>query len=856
MGNPKLFCFLFFFLLFFSSKTHAQCFSIESILVDACSPNLPVNEEGYNEMVRFKVGSTAINMNTSPLNVNWPNVANSWLGLIQNATTAAKVAALNASITASGSCGVILEPSGGILPANAEVILVTSQNINTSFNSFASLTGTIYMVFQNNPSTTGGNFANWNVVSGIRTLTMSFGACTQSVSYDRSLLINIFGLYGGLPTDNDGATVNYTPTGVASYINNGCIAPIPPFLVNAGASQTACKGSTISLSGTAQGQQTVLWSAPGGTFSSPTSLNTNYTIDPSTVGNSITLTLSITNSCNIVKSSTVVINLTSVNTPTVVTPVSYCQNVTALPLSATAATGGVLNWYGTNATGGTASATVPTPSTSSLGNTIYYVSQTIGGCESVRVPIVVLIANTGPALNLQCDAANSTQTSLYFQFDNVGQTDYSYSYSINGGPAISGTWVAPNHFIVTGLTLGQSVTFNLSANGVACTGSESATCNTGCTSVTAPNFAAITPICYNGTVPVLATTSPNGITGTWSPTLISSTSTGTIPYLFTPDPITFPCASQQTLNVTINSNPSVSVNSPSVCQGATATVTATPTNTGTYSYSWTVPTGEINPGDVPSFTTTTAGVYNVVISDTVTGCSSASASGTVSVNSIPTVTVNSSSVCQGTPATVTASPTSTGTFSYAWTVPVGVANPGNAPSFSTTTAGLYSVISIDTTTGCASASTSGTVSVNANPTLSVNSPSVCQGNPATVTATPSNVSNYSYVWTVPAGATDPGNVPSFTTTTTGTYSVIIKDSFSGCMSASATSTVSSNPLPQITVNTPTVCQGNPATIAATIAATAANYTYVWTVPAGATNPGSVPSFTTTTPGVYSVVATN
>ena len=180
-------------------------------------------------------------------------------------------------------------------------------------------------------------------------------------------------------------------------------------------------------------------------------------------------------------------------------------------MSAVASGGGVLNWYGTNATGGTASTIVPTPSTTTLGTTTYYVSQTIAGCESVRTPIVVTIANTGPPLNLQCDAANSTQTSLYFQFDNVGQTNYSFSYSINGGLPINGTWTTPNHYIVTGLTLGQSVTFNLTPNGITCVGSESVTCNTACTTITPPDFASISPICVNATAPILATTSPNGI---------------------------------------------------------------------------------------------------------------------------------------------------------------------------------------------------------------------------------------------------------------------------------------------------------------------------------------------------------
>ncbi|HRS19502.1 MAG TPA: glycosyl hydrolase family 8, partial [Bacteroidales bacterium] len=73
--------------------------------------------------------------------------------------------------------------------------------------------------------------------------------------------------------------------------------------------------------------------------------------------------------------------------PTVTTPVTYCQGATATALTAT---GTSLNWY-TVATGGTASTTAPTPSTATAGNTTYYVSQTVSGCESTRASIVVTI---------------------------------------------------------------------------------------------------------------------------------------------------------------------------------------------------------------------------------------------------------------------------------------------------------------------------------------------------------------------------------------------------------------------------------------------------------------------------------
>ncbi|MFN6015210.1 MAG: PKD domain-containing protein, partial [Flavobacteriales bacterium] len=187
--------------------------------------------------------------------------------------------------------------------------------------------------------------------------------------------------------------------------------------------------------------------------------------------------------------------------------------------------------------------------------------------------------------------------------------------------------------------------------------------------------------------------------------------------------------------------------------------------------------------------TTTVYVYDV------NGVCTAQISFTVTVNPIPTVTVNSPAVCAGTPATVTATPGTAGNYSYAWNVPTGATNPGNVASFTTTTAGSYSVIITNTVTNCVSLQESGTVTVNPNPTVTVNSPAVCAGNSAAVTATPGEAATYSYAWSVPPCATAPGNVATFNTTTAGSYSVIITNTATNCVSQPVSGTVTINALP-------------------------------------------------------------
>ena len=113
-----------------------------------------------------------------------------------------------------------------------------------------------------------------------------------------------------------------------------------------------------------------------------------------------------------------------------------------------------------------------------------------------------------------------------------------------------------------------------------------------------------------------------------------------------------------------------------------------------------------------SGTPTVSGTFNYSIPLT-GGCGAVNATGTITVISPPTVTVNSSSICAGGTATVTATPSPAGSYSYVWTVPGGASNPGNVASFSASVAGTYSVVVSTTgTPTCSGASTSGTISIS------------------------------------------------------------------------------------------------------------------------------------------------
>jgi len=84
--------------------------------------------------------------------------------------------------------------------------------------------------------------------------------------------------------------------------------------------------------------------------------------------------------------------------PLVSGDVSYCQNATAAQLTATATGTNTLVWYD-SLTSTTPLAQAPTPGTSQIGETTYYVSQrTTTGCESPRSAIKITIITPTPTV--------------------------------------------------------------------------------------------------------------------------------------------------------------------------------------------------------------------------------------------------------------------------------------------------------------------------------------------------------------------------------------------------------------------------------------------------------------------------
>jgi gliding motility-associated-like protein len=267
--------------LFLSAKAQipAKCFEIESILVDACNST---SLEPNNEMVRFRVGPNPINISdirmdgrgaTGPYVISaWPTTTLSWFGLIQNAATATTTATLQATVVSS--CGELIEPPGGIIPRGANVLMIASTNVSTVDNSFSTLTDTLYIVYHNaSYLVTTGHFKNYTVASSTRSIILNNTAtgCSDTATYDVSLLTNISG--------GNGDRVDFSWSGIQTYLNDGCNAPFIPITAIAGSDNSVCVGTGISFTGIATGNFAgLVWQSNGsGVFSNSTALTTTFT---------------------------------------------------------------------------------------------------------------------------------------------------------------------------------------------------------------------------------------------------------------------------------------------------------------------------------------------------------------------------------------------------------------------------------------------------------------------------------------------------------------------------------------------------------------------------------------------------
>lgn len=391
----------------------------------------------------------------------------------------------------------------------------------------------------------------------------------------------------------------------------------------------------------------------------------------------------------------------------------------------------------------------------------YSVSGTdVNGCASNVDAISSVTVNALPVISVNSGSICAGQS---FTMVPTGADSYTYS---NGSDIVMPT--ADATYTVTGTN--TLTTCNATIESTVTVALPTLTVNSG--TICAGNSFTITPsgadtyIYSNGSNVVMPTGDATyTVTGTNTLTTCSATIEST---------------------VTVNALPTLTVNSGAICTGQSFTLVPT----GADSYTYSSGSDVVNP--------TIDATYTVTGTNTLTTCS-AIVESTITVNALPTISVNSGAICAGQSFTMIP----TGADSYTYSSGSDVVNP--------TIDASYTVTGTNTLTTC-SATVESTITVNSLPTISVNSGFICAGQ--SFTLIPTGADSYTY-----SNGSDVVNP-----TVDATYTVTGTNTLTAC-AATIESTVTVNALPTIMAMTSNtlLCAGETATLTVTGSATS----YTW-----------------------------
>lgn len=469
----------------------------------------------------------------------------------------------------------------------------------------------------------------------------------NTTSNDASLQANwIAGTCATPDNQTPGLPNNVANATYISQLNNACTPILPITSTSSINPETcSCNGSvSITPSG----------SIPGYTYSWTNSSNT-------VIGQGATISnlCAGTYSCHVESSigcaydtTVVVASNIGTTTPTFAQVGPYCLGTT-FSLPTTSSNGIVGTW---------------SPAVDNTQTTTYTFTPTNSNCATNTTMTVQISSATTPhfnALNPIC--VNGNAPSLP-------------SSSIEG---ITGSWFPTT---ISTATVGNfNYTFTPSAS-FSCASIVSI--NVTITSQLTPNFAALGPYCIN-TTPTLPAQSTQGISGTWNPSTVNTSSVGTSNYVFTPS--SGFCATSYTASISVGSSSVNGGNDISICEGQSVTLTAT----GTGPFTW-----NNNVTNGVAFTPTQTATYSVSASSG--GCT-ATDNVTVTVSNYPTADFTFTPTSGLAPLLVTFNNQSQGNANYIWNFGNGVVQNSATTADVTTTyaaGGVYTTTLIANNNGC------------------------------------------------------------------------------------------------------------------------------------------------------------
>ena len=614
---------------------------------------------------------------------------------------------------------------------------------------------------------------------------------------------------GGSPiTGATGPT--YTATSPGSYTvntSNPCfnntssavvvtVNPVPSTpVISAGGPITFCAPNTVTLTASATGASSFQWYLNGNPITGAT--GQNYTAG---VTGDYTVTIANASGCTATSAVTTVTVYPSLGTLTAFIsasgPITFCQggNV-VLTANSTGATGYQWLFNGTPIGGATSQTYTATESGS------YSVSVS-NPCATVTSAAVTITVNPVPATPTVTAGSSTTfcqGSSVVLSANTSGATSYQW---FDAGVAINGATTGTE-------TVQASGTYTVTiTNTSGCTSNPSATTTVVVNPApTAPSISAAgaTTFCAGNSVvlsanPVGAASYQWYLNGTSIGDATNASYAGAVSgsYTVTATDATG-CTSIPSAGVTVTVNPdpatpTLTASGPTtLCTGGSVTLTASAT--GTTTYQWLINGSLIPASTAATYTAALSGNYAVTITDA-NGCTATSAGTSVNIDPTPSTPILSAggntTFCDG--GSVTLNATATGAATYQWALN-GTTIPGaTGATYSATTSGTYTVSIIDANSCQSPTSVTTQVTVNPVPTTPVidaTAPlAICPGQTLVLTADPAGAA--SYQWYLNGNAATDSVNQTYTTGTSGTFTVTAENAF-GCISALSAPAVVTNP---------------------------------------------------------------
>jgi len=682
--------------------------------------------------------------------------------------------------------------------------------------------------------------------------------------------------WSGTGIVSGGNTANPIVSGTGPYIvtataANGCTATAntsvtqnttaPTPTANNSGSLT-CNSTTITLTGTGGG--TYVWSGPSIISGSATA-----TPDVDQLGTYI-VTVTAANGCTATASTTVGQNTV---TPSVTMPATQtitCASPSVSLIGSANPSSCTPVWTGGACAGATSyTATACSPNTYTL-----TVTDPSNGCTnsgtvdvvpSVGIPVVTASSNGSITCTTNTAEVTATTTMTPVSYSWTGPSAVIGASTSTGTVSLGGTYqcVVVNTLTGCSSTITTIVPTNTTPVAANVAPAASITCSTSTVNLvaapTGTNYAYswsgpgtilngttdIATVDTDGSFVVTITDNINGCVGSFTTTVNSNTTAPTF---------------------TLGSAPSVTT----TCAAPNATLSATSSADPNTIYTWLTPSSTTLTG-TPVFVSAT-GIYTVVVTNTVNGCSTSStlSQSTVEVVAdagipVGSLTATSLSITCSNPTPSVAVTTTASPVSYNWTPTSGIV-PGTEttanPVFNA--AGSYSVVITNTVSSCASSINANVVDVildNTAPvillSLSSNDDTLtCLKTQVAITpSVTSSSANLTYTWS-PSGVIST-SINDATFTSAGVYTLAVTNTLTGCVSTSTNSasifTVHQNTIAptanitSVSSNSTIGCGGNTSTVTLS-GATSSSTLQTWL-------PGSqiTPTLDVTSAGIYTLV---